>query len=232
MRRLAALYSGGKDSTHAIYLALQRGFDVATLVTARPKRADSHMFHTPNLHLTRLAAESMGLPLLEIAVSGEPEREVEELEAGLRPLVEAGRVDGLLAGAIASDYQWARLNAVGHGLGVPCSTPMWRVEAERVIRDELASGLKFMIVAAQTEGLDEKWLGHTFDLEFLERLIEQASVQKFSPAGEGGEYETLVTDGPLFEKRIRIDAYRVLAGETSSYFVVDEAALEGQRGVV
>lgn len=232
MRKLAALYSGGKDSTHAIYLALQRGFGVATLVTARPQRADSHMFHTPNLDLTRLAAQSMGLPLHEIAVSGEPEQEVKELEAGLRPLVEAGRVDGLLAGAIASDYQWARLNEIGHRLGVPCATPMWRVDAERVLRDELASGLKFLIVAAQSEGLDEKWLGHTFDGEFLERLLEQAREHRFNAAGEGGEYETLVTDGPLFKQRIRIDAYRVLAGETSSYFVVEEAALEAQRGAV
>lgn len=232
MKRLAALFSGGKDSTHAIYLARQRGFGVEVLVTARPARADSHMFHTPNLGLTRLAAESMGLPLLEIPVSGEAEREVDELEQGLRPLVESGRVDGLLAGAVASDYQWSRLNEIGHRLGVPCCTPMWRVDAERVLRDELASGLKFMIVAAQTEGLDEKWLGHTFDGELLERLLTRAREYRFNPAGEGGEFETLVTDGPLFEKRIRIEAFRVLTGESSSYFVVDEAMLAEHGGPV
>jgi diphthine-ammonia ligase len=232
MQKLAALYSGGKDSTHSIYLALQRGLGVSTLVVARPKRADSHMFHTPNLDVTRLAAEAMGLPILEVPVSGEPEREVDELEAGLRPLVEAGRIDGLLAGAIASDYQWTRLNEVGHRLGVPCCTPLWRVGPERVLRDELASGLKFMIVAAQSEGLDEKWLGHTFDEPLIERLVAQARKFRFNPAGEGGEYETLVTDGPLFSRRIRVEAYHVVEGETSSYFVVDEAVLASRGGAV
>jgi asparagine synthase (glutamine-hydrolysing) len=232
MHKLAALFSGGKDSTHAVYLALQRGFGVAALVTARPKKSDSPMFHTPNLDLTRLAAKAMGLPLLEIPVSGEGEREVDELEAGLRPLKDAGKVDGLLAGAIASDYQWTRLNEIGHRLEVPCFTPMWRVDPVAVLRDELASGLKFMIVAAQTQGLDERWLGHTMDEEFLARLLSAAEEHRFNPAGEGGEYESLVTDGPLFHQRIRIEAYRVLVGATSSYLVVDDAVLAERAGVV
>ncbi len=232
MRRLAALYSGGKDSTHAVYLALQRGFSVSTLVTARPAKADSHMFHTPNLHLTRLAAEAMGIAHLEVPVSGEPEREVAELEAALRPLVKEGKVDGLLSGAIASDYQWSRLNEVGHALGVPTHSPMWRVDPERVLRDEVASGLKFMIVAAQTDGLNANWLGHTFDDNFVGRLVAQAGEFRFNCAGEGGEYETLVTDGPLFAKRIRVEAYHVVEGESSSYFLVDEAELDARRGVV
>ena len=232
MRKLAALFSGGKDSTHAIYLALQRGFSVSMLVTARPAKPDSHMFHTPNLHLTKLAAAAMGIPHLEVKVSGEPEHEVAQLEAALRPLVQEGAVDGLLSGAIASDYQWARLNEVGHSLGVPCHSPMWRVDPERVLRDEVASGLKFMIVAAQTEGLDVNWLGHTFDDEFVGRLVAQSAQFRFNCAGEGGEYETLVTDGPLFAKRIRVEAYHVVEGESSSYFVVDDAELDAQRGVV
>jgi len=45
-------------------------------------------------------------------------------------------------------------------------------------------------------------------------------------------YETLVTDGPLFSERIRIEAYHVLAGATSSYFVVDEAVLAPRGGPV
>lgn len=190
------------------------------------------MFHTPNLDLTRLAAEAMGLPLVEVPVSGTAEREVEDLEAGLRPLADGGAVDGLLSGAIASDYQWARLNEVGHRLGLSCHSPLWRVGAKDVLRDEVASGLRFMIVAAQTEGLTPEWLGHTFDKRLLEKLEATAKLHRFNPAGEGGEFETLVTDGPLFEKRIRIEAYHVEASATASRMVVDEAVLDSERGPV
>jgi ABC transporter with metal-binding/Fe-S-binding domain ATP-binding protein len=232
MQALAALFSGGKDSAHAIQWAGQSGFSVKRLVTARPKRSDSHMFHTPNLHLTALAAQAMGLPLTEIPVSGEAEREVEELEAGLRPLAQSGEVDGLLAGAIASDYQWARANEVAHRLGLGLYAPLWRVDPIAVLRDEVASGLRFMMVAAQSEGLTAEWLGHTFDDAYVERLLSNAALHRFNPAGEGGEYETLVTDGPLFTKRIRVDAYHVVVGTDSSYFVVDEASLTAERGPV
>jgi len=190
------------------------------------------MFHTPNLDLTRLAARSMGLPLMEIAVSGEPEREVEELEAGLGPLAQAGKIDGLLAGAIASDYQWTRLNEIGHRLGLPCLTPLWRVDPVMVLRDEISSGLKFMIVAAQTGGLDERWLGHIVDEEFLTRLLAASEQHRFNAAGEGGEYESLVTDGPLFTRRIRIEAYHVLVAETSAHLVVDDAVLAVRGGPI
>ncbi len=232
IRRLAALFSGGKDSTHAIFLAEQAGFTVERLVTARPARDDSYMFHTPNLDLARLAAEAMGIPLIEVPVSGEPEAEVADLERGLRPLAESGEVDGLLAGAIASDYQWARVAEVGHRLGLASYTPLWRVRPELVMRDALASGLKFMIVAAQTEGLTPEWLGHTFDGPLLEQLFGTAKTHRFNAAGEGGEFETLVTDGPLFGRRIRIDAYHVEVAASSSRMVVDEAALTEQRGPV
>ncbi len=232
MHRLAALFSGGKDSTHVVHLACQSGFEVKTLVTARPRRDDSYMFHTPNLDLTRLAAEAMGLPLLEVPVSGEAEVEVAELEAGLRPLSDGGEVDGLLAGAIASDYQWARLNEIGHRLGLACYTPLWRVGAEAVLRDEVASGLRFMIVAAQTEGLTPEWLGHNIDPPMLNRLLATARAHRFDPAGEGGEFETLVTDGPLFRKRIRIEAYHVEVAASSSRLSVDEAVLVEGAGPV
>jgi uncharacterized protein (TIGR00290 family) len=141
-------------------------------------------------------------------------------------------VDGLLAGAIASDYQWSRLAEVGHRLGLACYAPLWRVRPEAVLRDELASGHKFMIVAAQTEGLTPEWLGHTFDAGLLEQLLATARAHRFNPAGEGGEFETLVTDGPLFDRRIRVDAYHVVVGAGRSQMVVDEASLVGERGPV
>ena len=62
--RVAALFSGGKDSTYATYVAMQRGWDVTHLLSVLPEDHDSMLFHTPNLHLTHLQAEAMRIPLV------------------------------------------------------------------------------------------------------------------------------------------------------------------------
>ena len=62
--RLAALFSGGKDSTYAIHLAQQRGWEVSRLVSILPQDPASMLYHVPNLHLVPLLAEAMGIPLI------------------------------------------------------------------------------------------------------------------------------------------------------------------------
>ena len=61
--RLAALVSGGKDSIYSAYKASKEN-QVVCLVTFKSKRADSYMFHIPNIHLVELQAKSMSLPLI------------------------------------------------------------------------------------------------------------------------------------------------------------------------
>ena len=60
--RVAALVTGGKDSALALYKAMNEGYNMAHLVTMIPKRQDSWMFHYPNIHLSSLFAEAVGIP--------------------------------------------------------------------------------------------------------------------------------------------------------------------------
>jgi len=104
-----SLFSGGKDSSFALYRALEDGLDVARLLTVHPE-GDSYMYHVPATDLTALAAESIGIELVEVSPdafeSGDPERdhdaggrgdrEVEPMEAALSDL--DGRLPGGLAG--------------------------------------------------------------------------------------------------------------------------------------
>src|SRR5437879_11787812 len=70
--RVASLFSGGKDSTYATYIAMQRGWDVTHLLSIVPEDRDSMLFHTPHLQLTPLQAEAMRIPLIrETATMGE-----------------------------------------------------------------------------------------------------------------------------------------------------------------
>ena len=77
---LAALVTGGKDSILALYRILQRGYKVKNLVTMIPQREDSWMFHFPNIHLTDLLAEVIGIPLVKGKTVGIKEKELEDLK--------------------------------------------------------------------------------------------------------------------------------------------------------
>ena len=52
--RVACLFSGGKDSVFALYKAVQAGHKVSCLITIKPKRNDSYMFHLPNIEFAEV----------------------------------------------------------------------------------------------------------------------------------------------------------------------------------
>ncbi len=61
--KLAALISGGKDSIYSMYLASKEN-DIVCFLTIESENKESYMFHTPNISLTSLQAESMGKPII------------------------------------------------------------------------------------------------------------------------------------------------------------------------
>ena len=47
--RLGLLFSGGKDSTYAAYLANKQGYKISCLITIISENKESFMFHTPSV---------------------------------------------------------------------------------------------------------------------------------------------------------------------------------------
>jgi uncharacterized protein (TIGR00290 family) len=61
---LASLFSGGKDSAYALYLAQLQGHKIEVLIAIDSENPESYMFHVPNIHLVKLQAEAMEIPLI------------------------------------------------------------------------------------------------------------------------------------------------------------------------
>ena len=78
--KVGVLFSGGKDSTYAAFLARQRGDEVACLITLSPARSDSYMFHYPNIRWTAMQAEAMQLPQVTLETKGVKEEELVDLK--------------------------------------------------------------------------------------------------------------------------------------------------------
>jgi len=203
--RIAALFSGGKDSTFALYKALQEGHEAVCLISLKPARSDSWMFHTPNLHLVELQAEALGLPLVVQATSGVKEEELDDLRLALQKAKGAYKIEGVVAGAVASEYQYQRVGRICGELGLKVVAPMWKREQEELLREMIDAGFDIIIQNIAAEGLSESWLGRRLDASSLKDLLALQKKTGLNPIGEGGEYDSLALDGPIFKKRIVIE---------------------------
>jgi len=220
---VSALVSGGKDSIYAAHLADTQGRTVDELVVLRPEEPDSLLFHTPNLALVRLQAEAWGKACRTVDVVGRGEaEEVAALERAL------GSAEGwVVAGAIESSYQWSRLLEVAAKVRRPLYTPLWRKEADRVVREELSAGLDVRIVHVAAESLGPDLLGRRLDPILLADLARRAATgARAHVAGEGGEYETLVVDAPFFDARLAVDEAEAVVTPSTATWVVRRAHLE------
>ena len=226
--RVAALFSGGKDSTYAAYVAMQRGWDLTHLLSIFPADRDSMLFHVPNLHVTALVAEAMRRPLVT-----EEAKEGEDGElAALRRIFHRVDVDGVVVGAIASDYQHERVNRVADESGLRVFAPLWRLDPRYLIREYLAAGFEIVFSSVSAEGLDARWLGRRWDERTVEDLLTLQRSRGIHPCGEGGEFETLVLDAPFFDRRIEIVRAESRWSGTSGVWQVVEARLVPKAGAV
>jgi diphthine-ammonia ligase len=221
--RVAALFSGGKDSTYALYVAQQRGWDVSDLVTIVPREDDSLLYHVPNIGLAPLLSECLGIRLISHEAGYGEDKELEALREALGGL----RVDGLIVGTIASDYQRSRVDALCHEIGMRCYAPLWRQSQASLLADYLTAGFRILITGVAAEGLDASWLGREIDDKARLELLELNTRYGLSPCGEGGEYETLVIDGPNFLKRLHVvEAQTEFKGSSGVYRVLKAEAVQ------
>ncbi|WP_276271255.1 diphthine--ammonia ligase [Haloarcula litorea] len=212
-----SLFSGGKDSSWALYRALESGRAVERLVTVHPE-GDSYMYHVPATRLARLAAESVGIPLVEVEPDdfdadevvdsgAQGDAELEPLEAALRALDDDldGGIAGVTAGAVESEYQTSRIEAMADRLEVNVFAPLWQEDPRALAEAMLDAGFEIRIVRVAAYGLDESWLGRRLDADALDELAALNDEYGVHVLGEGGEFETLVTDGPHMDRRIELD---------------------------
>jgi ABC transporter with metal-binding/Fe-S-binding domain ATP-binding protein len=193
----AALTSGGKDSILSCQKAIDNGKEVRFMVTARPKNRDSYMFHSANLDAVPVIARVSGMEYVEIETHGRKEEELADLKAGLADL----DIEGVIAGAVASEYQAQRVKTITDNLGLELFTPLWHMDTELLLR-EVAERMDAMIVVTAAEGLDESFLGLHFNGELISRLKRVAAFRRINLAGEGGEYESLTLNAPFYSRPV------------------------------
>jgi ABC transporter with metal-binding/Fe-S-binding domain ATP-binding protein len=176
------------------------------------------MFHTPNINLTEKQAEVMNIPLITHKTPGEKEEELKDLGEAIKIAKDEYKIQGVVTGALHSEYQKSRIQKICDKLELGCINPLWHIDAEKYWKELIKNKFEIMIVGVASDGLDKEWLGKIINNKAFEKLKQLKEKFKFHLAFEGGEAETFITDCPLFKKRIKvIKAAKVWEGNSGKY---------------
>jgi diphthine-ammonia ligase len=225
--KLGVLFSGGKDSCLALSHALKSG-EVKCLITILSENPESYMFHTPNILLAEKQAEAIGLPIILQRTKGIKEEELRDLKKAIQEAKKKYGIQGLVTGAVASIYQASRIKSLCEELDIECINPLWKKDQIEVLKEVVKEKFEVMIIGVFALGMD-KFLGKTIDPDFIRDIKKLQEKYGINPAGEGGEFESLVLDAPFFKKSIKIKKSHAVGKEDSRILKIDEIKLEDKK---
>jgi len=225
--KLAALFSGGKDSTYSIFKTQNDGNNVACRVSIVPESEESLLLHYPNIEITKLQSKAMRIPQIYMhCSSSKTDYELVALEKILKKAKEDYQVDGLVHGGILSEFQKKHFEKICSNLNLHLISPLWNQNQKEYMQSLLDSKFHFIIVSVSSDGLDESWLGKEISSSELEKLEKLSQRYGFNLNFEGGEAETLVTDCPLFAYPIKIQETKKVWDGYRGRFEIVEADLD------
>jgi uncharacterized protein (TIGR00290 family) len=220
MQNAAMLWTGGKDSSMALFEADQNGYCVRCLVTFAPPDPD---FLAHPLAFIKMQAQALVLPHYVLPISAPFE---ESYETNLCRLRDEMGINCVVTGDIAEvngNPNWIRERSRPVGMSV--HTPLWGRDRNALLRQLLDRGFKARFSCVNTRWLDENWIGRELnDLTIAELHIIRERTG-LDLCGEEGEYHTLVVDGPQFTRGIDIRSYSKRAADSLAYMEIHELEL-------
>lgn len=214
--KLAVLFSGGKDSTYAAWLAKKYDHEIVCLISIWSENENSFMFHTPAIELTKKQAETMKIPLIIQKTKGNKEIELKELDKAIKNAKKEFGIESVVTGAVESVYQASRVQQICNELKIECFNPLWQKNQIEILEDLIKNKFEVIISGVAAYPLDSKWIGRKIDKKFIEEIKVLSEKFKINPAGEGGEFESLVVGCPLFKKKLEVKLKKVI-GEGNSW---------------
>lgn len=203
--KLACLFSGGKDSTYALYKSLKEGHEVPCLISLHPFNDESLLYHHPNNPLFEKISKAIEIPIIERYCNNiNKEHEIDQLFSSIKQAIDQYSIEGLIHGAISSGFQLNIFQKICNNLNLKLYSPIWSIESYKYYSELINSHFEILITRVAASGLDKIWLGKIIDKENYEELKKLSEKFQFNITFEGGEAETLVLDCPIYKKKIKI----------------------------
>jgi len=206
--KLGILYSGGKDSNLAAWIAKKEKYEITCLISIASENKESFMFHTPSISKVKSQAQAMEIPLILQKTKGEKEIELKDLQNAIKKAKKEYGIQGIVTGAVESIYQASRVKKICHKLDLECFNPLWQKDQIELLEDLIQEKFEVIIIATAAFPLDQKLLGKKIDKKFLEEIKKLQKKYQINPAGEGGEFETFVLSSPMFKEKLKVKSFK------------------------
>lgn len=220
MQNAAMLWTGGKESSMALYEASQNGYCVRCLVTFAPPEP---VFLAHPLAFIKLQAKALMMPHYVLTISEPFEK---SYETSLCRLRDEMCINCVITGDIAEvngNPNWIRDRSRPVGMSV--YTPLWGRDRNTLLRQFLERRFKARISCVKSRLVSEKWIGRDLNDSAIAELRIIRERNGLDLCGEEGEYHTLVIDGPQFTQSIDILSYSKRTAESMAYMEIHEMEL-------
>ncbi|MFL6620898.1 MAG: diphthine--ammonia ligase [Povalibacter sp.] len=188
--RALCSFSGGKDSTLALWRAMQQGYDVRTLLVMFEESGERSRSHAIPLGLIEAQARALGLDLVVRKASWKTYEAV--FIETLQQLRTAGH-DTAVFGDIDLQAHRDWEEKVCHAAGIRPVLPLWQQDRRALAQEVLDSGFRARVVCIDSRFLPDEFCGREYNAQFIADLPGQVDA-----CGENGEFHTFVFDGPCF----------------------------------
>lgn len=216
MGRLIPAYfnwSGGKDSTLALYKVLrEKQFDIRYLLTTLNEEADRISMHGVRSELLAAQAESLGIPAKKVHLPASSDMQAYEsaMSTAIEELKSEGISDCIFGDIFLEDLRTYREEKLRE-VSISAHFPLWKRNTSELVHEFIDLGFKTIVVCVDASKLDESFVGRIIDHQFLKDLPNDVD-----PCGENGEFHTFVFDGPIFKHPIPFEiGEKVLKSYTS-----------------
>ncbi len=229
---VAVLYSGGKDSTFAVQHAIEKGWNIKYLISVKPTRKDCYLFHFATVEQTRDLSKILQIPHIYVKCKvADPVKEALIVKDVVENNQKEMKVDAVVLGGTGlQETQLKSIQSALRPLKVEAFASHSGEDHDLVMEKMLNNGYEILITQIASDGLKE-WLGKRITKDNFAQLKKDSAKYGFHIGFEGGYADTLVTDCPLFSKKLILeDMSVVFEDDYCGHVVINKYRIEDKIG--
>ncbi|MGL4847622.1 MAG: diphthine--ammonia ligase [Clostridium sp.] len=213
-KKFVASYSGGKDSSLALYKGMKEG-NALGIIVMMEEDGERSRAHSLFPDILEAQAKAIGVPLFKGATNW---NDYEKVFVDILRKTRTLGAEVLITGDIDMPEHGCWYEKVANKADLQIGMPLWNMSHKEVINEFISLGfITRVITIDKRSGMKKEDLGKVLTFEYIKELEERG----IDPCGEAGEFHTVVTDGPLFKEEIKVKYKEIIEDEHNMYLKLE-----------